>query len=91
MKIVNMRNFNDPTYKKWRTEVYKRDNFQCQWPMCSSKNKLNAHHIQRWADHPGLRYHVGNGITLCKTHHKMITGLENIYASIFLKIIADKK
>ena len=85
------RNFNDPAYKKWRQEVYKRDNFECQWPNCKVKNKLNAHHIQRWADHPGLRYSVSNGITLCRIHHKMITGLESIYSSIFIKILVDKK
>jgi predicted restriction endonuclease len=84
------RNFNDPAYKKWRNEVYKRDNFECQWPNCNVKNRLNAHHIQRWADHPGLRYNISNGITLCRIHHKMITGLESIYSSIFIKILADK-
>jgi predicted restriction endonuclease len=83
------RNFDDPLYKKWRTEVYKRDNFCCQWPGCNLKSKLNAHHIKRWADCPGLRYEVSNGITLCKLHHKMIHNNETYYEAVFRKIVAN--
>ena len=85
------RNYNDPTYKKWRSNVYQRDKYCCQWPHCNQKKYLNAHHILTWADNPGLRYDINNGITLCKTHHKMVTGLESIYSSIFIKILADRK
>lgn len=88
------RNFEDPQYKKWRLDVYKRDKFKCQWPGCSaSKKGLNAHHIKTWADFPGLRFEVNNGITLCKLHHKMIQGMEDNYAEIFLRIAYnnDKK
>ena len=84
------RNFDDPLYKKWRKDVYQRDKFQCQWPGCSCKSKLNAHHIKRWADCPALRYNVHNGITLCRAHHKMIHGNEEIYEAVFRKIIASK-
>jgi predicted restriction endonuclease len=83
-----MRNFQDPQYKKWRTSVYKRDKFKCQWPHCQLKMKLNAHHIKNWAQFPGLRFEVSNGITLCKYHHDLIKGMEEIYASTFLKIIS---
>jgi hypothetical protein len=85
------RNYDDPAYKKWRKDVYKRDDYCCQWPNCTQRKYLNAHHILRWADNPGLRYHTDNGITLCKTHHQMINGLEHIYASVFTKILTDKK
>jgi hypothetical protein len=85
------RNFNDPSYKRWRQDVYKRDNFQCQWPNCNYKRKLNAHHIKTWANNIGLRFHIDNGITLCSYHHKLIKGLEDIYESVFLKIVASKK
>lgn len=84
------RNFQDPNYKDWRKKVFARDNFSCQWPNCKIKSKLNAHHIQKWADNPGLRFLVANGITLCHTHHKMIHGNEESYASLFLKILYDK-
>lgn len=85
-----MRNFHDPLYKKWRSDVYKRDNHTCQWPGCNLKKKLNAHHIKTWSQYPSLRFCVANGITLCYYHHKMIKGLEDIYESVFLKIVAGK-
>ena len=86
-----MRFFNSLEYKQWRKGVYTRDNKTCQWPNCNSKKKINAHHIKTWANHPGLRYDVNNGITLCYEHHKMIMGIETYYEAVFLKIVADKK
>ena len=83
------RNFEDPAYKKWRKLVYTRDKFSCKWPGCNQTKKLNAHHIKSWAQYPGLRFEPNNGITLCKDHHKMITGMEEIYAGVFLKLVAE--
>jgi 5-methylcytosine-specific restriction endonuclease McrA len=88
---MTLRNFDDPAYKKWRKDVYIRDKFKCQWPNCTSKKKLNAHHIMPWAHNIGLRFDINNGITLCYNHHKLIRGQEDIYACNFLKILADKK
>jgi len=85
------RNFDDPLYKGWRNKVYARDHHTCQWPGCDKKKRLNAHHIKRWAEYPSLRFVVENGITLCYQHHKMISGMEEIYESVFFKILADKK
>ena len=85
------RNYNDPQYKKWRKEIYNRDNFTCQWPGCCSNIKLNAHHICRWVDYPGLRYHIDNGITLCASHHKLICGSEDSYIPFFTKLILNKR
>ena len=85
------RDYSDPAYKRWRQQVYQRDNHKCQWPGCDKTKKLNAHHIMIWAHHPGLRFNIDNGITLCYQHHKSIRGLEEIYAPIFLKILASKK
>jgi len=84
-----LRNFEDPLYKNWRQQVYKRDNYCCQWPNCKKKTKLNAHHIKTWAEYPGLRFDPNNGITLCYNHHKLIKGLEEIYESVFYKIVAQ--
>lgn len=84
-----MRNYNDPQYKLWRKKVKERDKFTCMWPNCSSKNKLHAHHINKWADFPGLRYHIQNGITLCKVHHDMIKDNEENYAPFFFKLILN--
>ena len=86
-----LRNFQDPQYKKWRKLVYQRDKYQCQWPGCSLKNKLNAHHIKKWSDYPGLRFNIDNGITLCRDHHNMIKNMEENYEQFFFKIIASKK
>jgi len=81
------RNFKDPQYKKWRISVYQRDKFMCQWPNCNSKFKLNAHHIKNWANYPGLRFEISNGITLCKYHHDMIKGMEENFAASFMRIV----
>lgn len=85
------RNFKDPKYIAWRNDVYKRDRFKCQWPNCNTKLKLNAHHIKNWADFPGLRFIIDNGITLCRYHHDMVKGMEEAYASTFMRIVASKK
>lgn len=84
------RNYNDPQYKQWRQNIKKRDHHTCQWPGCSSKKKLNVHHIYRWSDFPGLRYHPNNGITLCRFHHDNIKGLEDSYSQFFSQIILNK-
>lgn len=85
------RNFKDPLYIKWRNQVYTRDKYKCQWPYCDSKKQLNAHHIKNWANFPGLRFLVENGITLCRIHHDQIKGIEEAYASTFMRIVASKK
>lgn len=85
------RNYKDPQYKQWRKNIKKRDNFTCQWPGCQTKTKLHVHHIYRWSDFPGLRFHTNNGITLCKFHHDNIKGLEDSYSQVLSKIILNKE
>lgn len=56
-------------YKNWREKVFKRDNYICQ----KYKIKgvfLHPHHIKNFAEHPKLRFHVNNGITLSKKAHE---------------------
>jgi len=86
-----MRNYNDPQYKLWRQNIKKRDKSTCQWPGCSSKKKIHAHHIMKWSDYPGLRYHPSNGICLCKIHHDLIKNNEESYAPFFLRLISNSK
>jgi 5-methylcytosine-specific restriction endonuclease McrA len=86
-----MRNYNDPLYKDWRKKIYARDKFTCQWPGCKKNKGLQAHHIYKWSDFPGLRYHPDNGITLCREHHKQITSNEEAYVNFFNKLIMEKK
>jgi hypothetical protein len=85
------RNYQDPQYKQWRQLIKKRDNHTCRWPHCNSKKKIHAHHINKWADFPGLRYNLLNGITLCKVHHDFIKNNEENYAPFFLKLVLAQK
>ena len=87
----SVRNYQDPIYKEWRKKVYARDKHCCRWPGCNKRKGLQAHHIMKWSDFPGLRYEIGNGITLCKQHHKMVTGNEDSYAGSFLRILANDR
>lgn len=61
-------------YKNWRTSVFERDNYTCQWCRARSGNGkevvLNADHIKPWKDYPELRFDVSNGRTLCVTCHR---------------------
>ena len=81
------RNHQDPCYKQFRSDVLKRDKHTCQ--MCKSKNRKNleVHHILTWAKASSLRYDPSNGICLCKTCHKSITGSESIYQNLFSMIV----
>jgi len=82
------RNYNDPTYKRFRRDVLKRDKFTCQ--MCKAKGKrvrLNVHHIMKWSSASSLRYDVDNGITLCKKCHGSVNGKESHYITYFLELI----
>ena len=55
-------------YKKWRTTIYKKDNFICK--KCLQKSvQLNAHHIESWASNKELRLVESNGITFCEECH----------------------
>lgn len=85
------RDWNSPQYKEWRQSVYKRDNYQCQYPGCHSRRSLTAHHIRKWSDVPTLRYNVDNGITLCWRHHRHIKSNEEYYVSIFMEIVRRNK
>lgn len=56
-------------YIIWRTAVFMRDDYTCQW--CGAINiELNADHIKPWALYPELRYAIDNGRTLCVPCHR---------------------
>ena len=57
-----------PEYRKWRRRVFKRDGFACT--RCGSRERIQAHHVKRWATHPDLRFEVANGLTLCYDCHQ---------------------
>lgn len=57
-------------YKQWVKNVYKKDNYTCQ--KCYKKGgKLNAHHIEGYAENKKIRTIVSNGIVLCKKCHNI--------------------
>ncbi len=81
------RNYFDPLYSKWRSAVRKRDGNKCRWPGCNVRRGLQCHHITPWAGNVWLRYSVANGITLCRKHHKQVTGQEYYYIGYLLSLI----
>jgi len=86
----NDRNYDDPAYKKWRSDVLKRDGFKCQFPKCNCKKRLNVHHIRTWAKHPAIRFNIMNGITLCYKHHRLVWGKEEEYELLFTRFLVNK-
>jgi predicted restriction endonuclease len=86
-----MRNYSDPQYKDWRKKIYARDKHSCQWPGCNKRKSLQAHHILKWSEFPGLRFHIDNGITLCRTHHESIKNNEEAYINFFNQLILKGK
>ena len=58
-----------PEYKRWRFDVFARDQFTCQKCGDARGGNLVAHHIRAFADESHLRFDVANGITLCRNCH----------------------
>lgn len=64
----NMTIRNSKRYKKWRDNIFKRDEYICQ--ECGQVGgTLHAHHIRAFSIFPKLRFKKSNGITLCKKCH----------------------
>jgi hypothetical protein len=55
-------------YRRWREQVYERDDFTCQ--LCGQRGgKLEPHHIYEFSLYPDKRFDVKNGVTLCRKCH----------------------
>jgi len=55
-------------YYEWRKVVFERDNYTCR--KCGKiGGKLNAHHVEDYANNPSLRTKPSNGVTLCCVCH----------------------
>ena len=69
-------------YKLWRNHIYERDGYECQ--ICGELGGvLHANHIKKFADYPELRLEASNGITLCKSCHKLVTRHETEWENYF--------
>lgn len=87
-KIEDHSIYEEPKYKKWRGQIYKRDGYACQFPNCKwPMGTLAAHHIRMKWYNPELIYKLTNGITLCEYHHKYIHKKDsNNYIELFEEI-----
>jgi hypothetical protein len=56
---------NDSRVRKWTKEVLKKG--ECE--LCGARERLEAHHIIKWADYPPGRIDVKNGMCLCHECH----------------------
>jgi len=75
---------NSLEYKKWRDEVYKRDNYICQICGKSKSGNLRAHHLWPFNIYDFIRFEVWNGITVCENCHCSLRGKETETARLFL-------
>lgn len=69
-KILDIKEFypidrNDPRVREWTKEVIKKG--KCE--LCGSEERLEAHHIIKWADYPKGRIDPKNGMCLCHSCH----------------------
>jgi 5-methylcytosine-specific restriction endonuclease McrA len=68
-------------YKNWRTAVFERDDYTCQF--CKKRGgNMEADHIMPWATHSELRYDVTNGRTLCLPCHRTTFGKKQFVREI---------
>jgi hypothetical protein len=84
-------------YKEWAKKIYQKNKYTCQKCHIKKDNsgkykKLNAHHIEGFAENKELRLDLNNGITFCQNcHNKLhaIYGKKNItkkHLDMFLKM-----
>lgn len=80
---------NNPEYKHWRLEVYRRDNYKCKIDDCNCSGRIIAHHILSFTHYPELRYNINNGITLCQAHHPLKRAEEKLLVPTFQELISQ--
>lgn len=65
----NERQRRSKEYRKWRSDVFERDDYTCQ--DCNKKGcRINADHIKPFAYYKDLRFELSNGRTLCVQCHR---------------------
>lgn len=81
-----------PEYKKWRINIFERDEFTCKICGDDKGGNLIAHHIFSYSDYPELRIDLNNGITLCEECHVSFHqkyGYGDNTGSQFLSFLSD--
>jgi tetratricopeptide (TPR) repeat protein len=73
-EMINEGRQTDPKYVEWRAACWTRDKQVCQ--ICGKPGK-EVHHIASYANAPGKRYLVSNGITLCQVCHSQTASYFN--------------
>jgi predicted enzyme related to lactoylglutathione lyase len=53
-----------------RRALTSRDQGCCRFPGCTYRRRLDAHHVEHWAD--GGKTNLGNLLTLCRRHHREV-------------------
>ena len=56
---------NDPRVREWVNKILSK--YECE--NCGSTERLEAHHIIKWADYPQGRIDLKNGMCLCHDCH----------------------
>ena len=69
----------DPRWQKKRLEIFKRDNWVCQFPyedgICGEgEDTLHIHHLEYIPELEPWEYPNDKLITLCESHHKKTHG-----------------
>ena len=72
-------------YRNFRWRMFKRDGFKCR--VCGSKGSLELHHIELKSLNPEKVMEARNVISLCPTHHLMVTKNENKYSEQLIEVL----
>ncbi len=62
----------NPLARRWRKDIYKRDEYTCQITGIKSNGHGNlcAHHLESWSSNKNLRFELSNGITILQSIHR---------------------
>lgn len=90
-KLAKKQERGDSAYREWRMQVWLRDGFRCRISDSDCVDGLEVHHILGWSLYPELRYHINNGITLCRAHHPRKRAEEKRLIPVFQGLVSLSK
>lgn len=81
------RDYSDLAYTKARKEVRERDGNCCI--LCKSSKQTHVHHIMKFSE---IKMHMTRYMCLlCKRCHKKVTGFEEYYVELLLRLVRLKQ